>query len=151
MPFSLVSTASDSGQGSNNEVRELFQQCLFDELHISALMATANGHMKYLTASPIERSDRPEYFQGKALHLLRQHLHKCLPIMQQIIIDIVFLTSVEIYNRNFDGARMLLSLSNELAFSCGLGRLKHYVGKMCWGSDMFLVNRTLLSPVLDLS
>jgi hypothetical protein len=135
----------------NGSIGDLFQQCLSDELHMFALLATTIGHMKYLTASTMKCSDRPEYFQGKALHLLRQRLQEDALVTQQTITDIIFLASVEIYNRNFQGARVLLSLSNTLAFSLGLHQIEPYIGKMCWGSDMFLISRTIPLPYLDFS
>lgn len=73
--------------------------------------------MKSVTGDKIDRIDRPEQYLAKSIAILRQYLQEGAIITQQVIVDMFFLATVEIYSRNFEGARAHLRISSILLTS----------------------------------
>jgi hypothetical protein len=72
---------------------------------MSSLLAAMTGWMKYVTDRQIQSYDRPEIFYAKAIRLLRPRLKEVTRYGKQMIVDIFFLSTVDVYDKSFDGVR----------------------------------------------
>lgn len=89
------------------------------EMHMYSLLAATMGRMEFVTGDWLDWKERPEQYLAKALIVLRRHLEEGASIVQQVILDMFFLAAVEIYSRNFEGARTHLCIINHLIVQRG--------------------------------
>jgi hypothetical protein len=108
-----------------------------NEMHMYCLLAATTGRMKFVTSERLDRIDRPEQYLAKAILILRRHLEEGATITQQVIVDMFFLATVEIYSRNFEGARAHLRIIKHLVGKLGgLRSLDQPIIDMIWNGDM---------------
>jgi hypothetical protein len=93
--------------------------------------------MKLITGDWLDRKDRPEQYLAKAIIILRRHVEEGASNTQQVILDMSFLSTVEIYSRNFEGARTHLRIIKHLVEQRGgLQTLDQPIIDMIWNGDM---------------
>jgi hypothetical protein len=129
---------------------DLIRGCMANEMHMYSLLAAATGRMKFVTGDTLDRSDRPEQYLAKAIITLRRYLEEGSTITQQVIVDMFFLATVEIYSRNFEGARAHLRIIKFLIDKLGgLRSLDQPVIDMVWNGDMVAACFLVAVPIFD--
>ena len=142
MPTAFKSDAQAKDQGKlqqrpNSSIKDIIRGCMSNDMHMYSLLAASTARMKFVTADRLDRIDRPEQFLAKAIVSLRRYLEQGAKITQQVILDMFFLATVEIYSRNFEGARAHLCIIKHLVAKLGgLGRLDLWACEMIWNCDM---------------
>ncbi len=130
-------------------VGEIFQNCLADDTHMYAVLASCAGRLKYVgNASPVGLNP-PEYYLAKAIRLLRRHLDLYQKIEQQILHDIFFMYTVEYFARNIETARSYLRVLGSMIKTLGgFTHLDTYAQRLFWLGDMNLAILSGCQPIL---
>ena len=148
-----IETIPKSLGNKSSSMDETIRRCLFDKMHMYALLATSTGRMKYVTRDHLKRVDLPEFYMANAIRMLRAYLEKCQTFDPQCILDLFFLCSFETYARNYEGARLYLRIIRDVAgkFLGGIDTIEEHVRKLCWNADLRLAFILGTPPIFQLT
>lgn len=134
-------------------MEETVRRCLFNQMHMYALLAANTGRMKYVTRDRIKRLDLPEFYMAKAIRMLRTYLTQCQALDQQCLLDLFFFSSFETYAKNYQGAQIYLGIIKEIAerFFGNIDIVEEHIRKLCWNADLRLAFICGTQPVFKLS
>ena len=137
----------------SSSMDETIRRCLFDKMHMYALLATSTGRMKYVSLDHLKRVDLPEFYMAKAIRMLRAYLEQCQTLDPQCILDLFFLCSFETYARNYEGAQLYLRVIRDVAgkFWGGIDTIEEHVRKLCWNADLRLAFILSTPPIFQLT
>ena len=142
-----------SSESGGSSIDETIRRCLFDKMHMYALLAASAGRMKYITKDHLKRVDLPEFYMAKAIRMLRTHLAQCQNLDQQCILDLFFLCSFETYARNYIGAQSYLRIIRDVTgqFFCDIDLVDEHIRRLCWNADLRLAFILGTQPVFQLT
>jgi hypothetical protein len=145
--------ASAWPQKKVTSMEEAVRRCLFNQMHMYALLAASTGRMKYVTRDHIKRVDIPELYMAKAIRMLRIYLTQCQTLDQQCLLDLFFFCSFETYAKNYQGAQIYLGIIKEIAerFFGSIDIVEEHIRKLCWNADLRLAFICGTQPVFRLS
>jgi hypothetical protein len=145
--------ASTWAQENVTSMKETVRRCLFNQMHMYALLAASTGRMKYVTRDHIKRVDLPEFYMAKAIRMLRTYLTQCQSLDQQCLLDLFFLCSFETYAKNYQGAQIYLGIIKEVAerFFGNIEIVEEHIRKLCWNADLRLAFICGTQPIFRLS
>jgi hypothetical protein len=134
-------------------MEETVRRCLFNQMHMYALLAVNTGRMKYVTRDHIKRLDLPEFYMATAIRMLRTYLTQCQTLDQQCLLDLFFFGSFETYAKNYQGAQIYLGIIKEIAerFFGNFDMVEEHIRKLCWNADLRLAFICGTQPVFRLS
>jgi hypothetical protein len=146
----IASTWPQKGVAS---MEETVRKCLFNQMHMYALLAANTGRMKYVTRDHIQRLDLPEFYMAKAICMLRTYLTQCQILDQQCLLDLFFFCSFETYAKNYHGAQIYLGIIKEITerFFGNIDIVEEHVRKLCWNADLRVAFICGTQPVFRLS
>src|SRR3984885_11615816 len=145
--------ASFLPQKKATSMEETVRRCLFNQMHMYALLAASTGRVKYVARDHIKRVDLPEFYMAKAIRMLRTYLSHCQALDQQCLLDLFFFCSFETYAKNYQGAQIYLGIIKEIAerFFGGIDMVEEHIRKLCWSADLRLALICGTQPVFRLS
>jgi hypothetical protein len=124
---------------------------LSDKLHVYSLLSAMTGRMKKVTGHHIERFDAPEHFHSKAIRLLRGNLQALALVPQQTIIENFFLSTLEAYHKNYEGARAHFLMIRYLVDGMGgFHDVDLLIREMCFNIDAYVAGATVSRPIFEI-
>lgn len=129
----------------------IVQSCLSNKVHMYSLLSAMAGRIKHVTAHQIEQSDRPEYYYSEAVQLLRENIQSWALDPHQAVVDIFFLSTVEVYRKNYEGARAHFRMIKYFVDRMGgFQNFNNYIREVCWSIDCFAAIATFSQPIFEI-
>jgi hypothetical protein len=132
----------------------LLQGVLHNKMHMYSLLASAAARMRQVSHIEFKRNESPEYFNYKAIGLLREYIASVGPgFDRQAMLDVLRLCTCEWYLQNYSAARTHIGCIkpfwNSLAFSTS--DIDCHIHDCFSSNDIFLALETDTLPALALT
>jgi len=133
-------------------VKVSMRGCFLNKLHIYSVLAAA-AERPINQGKPLVSASRAQYFKYKSIQYMQEYFRSRTSFGvddAQVILDILFMFSSELYIRNYGPALTHVKIASKLLGSLGDSDFEKYVRHGCQASDILLSMETLEAPVLPL-
>lgn len=132
----------------------LLRGVLHNQMHMYSVLASAAARMRQVAHIDFKRNESPEYFNYRAIRLLRDYISSVGPgFDQQAMLDVLRLCTCEWYLQNYDAARTHIGCIKPFWNSLTISTSdidRHIHGCFSY-NDIFLALETDTLPVLTLT